>query len=139
MGSRKKTHFKRTPTLKMKWTLPISGTLLTFAGAQENTEFKLINSDKQIRIGDKCSSAIDGLGGLLSVADCDTTSTYQQFMSYGVSQIRTFHVDCCLAAREEDRYTEGLHPGWYVRVEECDRLGGSRYRECPFHFKSWCS
>merc|ERR1712004_576394 len=126
MGSRKKTHFKRTPTLKVKWTLPISGTLLSFAGAQtSNTEYKLINSDKQIRIGDKCASAVDGLGGLLSIADCDTTSTYQQFMSMGPSQIRTFHVDCCLAAREEDRYTEGLHPGWFVRVEECDRMGGS--------------
>merc|ERR1712004_308697 len=78
MGSRKKTHFKRTPTLKMKWTLPISGTLLSFAGAQtSNTEYKLINSDKQIRIGDKCASAVDGLGGLLSIADCDTTSTGQ--------------------------------------------------------------
>merc|ERR1712178_27238 len=128
MGSREKTHFKRTPTLKMKWTIPISGALVSLVGAQNDqstTEFKLINSDKQIRIGDKCATAIDGLGGLLSIADCDTTSTYQQFMSYGVSQIRTFHVDCCLAAREEDRYTEGLHPGWFVRVEECDRMGGS--------------
>jgi len=109
----------------MKLVLPFSYLLVAFTNAQDDTEWKLITAEKQIQIGSKCASAIDGLGGLLSIEDCDTTSTYQQFMSYGVSQIRTFHVDCCLAAREEDRYTEGLHQGWFVRVEECDRHGGS--------------
>merc|ERR1712004_201017 len=126
MGSRKKTHFKRTPTLKVKWTLPISGTLLSFAGAQtSNTEYKLINSDKQIRIGDKCASAVDGLGGLLSIADCDTTSTYQQsYYASGGHGSSTKMSTYCMTL-EEVQNTQELHrPSTIGRclVDDCYSL-----------------
>lgn len=104
--------------------LQASGLILGTLCSINANIWNLIDQNKNIKVNGmdsgKCLTAVDGLGGLLKIADCEMGSSFQEFLFFGFNQIKTLHVNCCLAAREEDRYGSPTSPvGWYVRVEEC--------------------